>query len=33
MYLLGIEDVKSFIDEHSYQGLEAYLKINQWKKI
>ena len=33
MYLSGIEDVKSFIDEHSYQGLEAYLKINQWKKI
>ena len=33
MYLSGIEDVKSFIDEYSYQGLEAYLKINQWKKI
>ena len=33
MYLSGIEDVKSFINEHSYQGLEAYLKINQWKKI
>ena len=33
MYLSGIKDVKSFIDEHSYQGLEAYLKINQWKKI
>ena len=33
MYLSGIEDVKSFIDVHTYQGLEAYLKINQWKKI
>ena len=33
MYLSGIEDVKSFIDVHTYHGLEAYLKINQWKKI
>ena len=33
MYLSGIEDVKSFIDVNTYQGLEAYLKINQWKKI
>ena len=33
MYLSGIKDVKSFIDVHTYHGLEAYLKINQWKKI
>ena len=33
MYLSGIEDVKSYIDVHTYHGLEAYLKINQWKKI
>ena len=33
MYLSGIEDVKSFVDVHTYHGLEAYLKINQWKKI
>ena len=33
MYLSGIKDIKSFIDVHTYHGLEAYLKINQWKKI
>ena len=33
MFLSGIDKIQEFIDEHTYQGLTAYLKINQWKKI
>ena len=33
MILSGIKNVKQFIDVHTHQGLTAYLKINQWKKI
>jgi hypothetical protein len=33
MVLSGMKNIKEFIDVHSYHGLEAYLKINQWKKI
>jgi len=33
MVLSGIKNIKQFIDVHTYQGLTAYLKINQWKKI
>ena len=33
MVLSGIKNVKQFIDVHTYSGLNAYLKINQWKKI
>ena len=33
MVLSGIKNIKQFIDVHTYQGLNAYLKINQWKKI
>ena len=33
MILSGIKNIKQFIDVHTYQGLNAYLKINQWKKI
>jgi hypothetical protein len=33
MHLAGIDKIKNFIDVHTYHGLEAYLKINQWKKI
>jgi len=33
MILSGIKNIKQFIDVHTHQGLTAYLKINQWKKI
>ena len=33
MVLSGMKNIKGFIDVHTYHGLEAYLKINQWKKI
>ncbi len=33
MVLSGMKNIKEFIDVHTYHGLEAYLKINQWKKI
>ena len=33
MILSGIKNIEQFIDVHTYHGLEAYLKINQWKKI
>ena len=33
MVLSGIKNIKRFIDIHTYHGLNAYLKINQWKKI
>ena len=31
--LSGTKNIKQFIDVHTYRGLNAYLKINQWKKI
>ena len=33
MVLSGTKNIKQFIDVHTYKGLTAYLKINQWKKI
>ena len=33
MILSGIKNIRQFIDVHTHQGLTAYLKINQWKKI
>ena len=33
MVLAGISGIQNFIDDHTYNGLTAYLKINEWKKI